>query len=67
MKYTLTTLALAASSLATPIQTSSETPSAFNITSVVSGGPGCPQGSIDINWTDNRILPICTRPIPKYP
>lgn len=60
MKYTFATLALAAASLASPVPDGgSPTPSSFKITNVVSGGSGCPQGSIDINWTDNRILPIC--------
>jgi hypothetical protein len=65
MKYILTTLALAASSLATPVPDSSPAPSSFKITNVVSAGSGCPQGSIDIDWTDNRILPICT--VPPFP
>jgi hypothetical protein len=60
MKYLFTTLALAATSLSSPVPDSSPAPSSFKITNVVSGGSGCPQGSIDINWTDNRILPICT-------
>jgi hypothetical protein len=60
MKYLFPALALAATSLATPVPAASEAPSSFKITSVVSGGSGCPQGSIDIDWADNRILPICT-------
>ena len=56
MKYTLTALALAAISFAAPTY---QSPDSFKINSVVSGGSGCPQGSIDINWTDNGILPIC--------
>jgi hypothetical protein len=58
MKYTFTALALAAVTLAAP--QSGATPPSFKIKDVVSGGSGCPQGSIDINWTDNRILPICS-------
>lgn len=58
MKYTLTTLALAALSFANPVPQTDAAPPAFKITNVISGGSGCPQGSIDINWTDNRILPI---------
>ncbi|KAJ4366411.1 hypothetical protein N0V83_008047 [Neocucurbitaria cava] len=58
MKYTFTALALAALSLASPVPDTTSAPLTFKITSVASGGSGCPQGSIDINWTDNRILPI---------
>ena len=66
MKYALATLALAASSLATPVPAaSSSTPSGFKITSVVSGGSGCPQGSIDVDWTDSKLLPI--RASPQFP
>lgn len=57
MKYTLTTLALAAVTLASPAP--SVAPSSFKIANVVSGGSGCPQGSIDIDWTDQKVLPIC--------
>lgn len=79
MKYTLATLALAAASLASPVPaTSYDAPSSFKIVNVVSGGSGCPQGSIDVNWTDNKIFPICTsshlafqkpttNPIPSIP
>ncbi|KAI4708907.1 hypothetical protein J4E89_006309 [Alternaria sp. Ai002NY15] len=55
MKYILTTLALAAATIAAPTY---QAPDSFKIKSVVSGGSGCPQGSIDINWTENGIMPI---------
>ncbi|KAF2846887.1 hypothetical protein T440DRAFT_557802 [Plenodomus tracheiphilus IPT5] len=55
MKYTLPTLALAATALAAPTNIA---PPAFKITNVVSGGSGCPQGSIDVSWTDSKVLPI---------
>ncbi|CAO2658074.1 Nn.00g073340.m01.CDS01 [Neocucurbitaria sp. VM-36] len=58
MKYTFTALALAALSFANPVPETYSAPPTFKITSVASGGSGCPQGSIDIKWTDNRILPI---------
>jgi hypothetical protein len=70
MKYTFATLALAAASLANPVPTtSSDAPSSFKIVNVVSGGSGCPQGSIDVNWTDNKIFPICKSPLltPRKP
>ncbi|KAL6706441.1 hypothetical protein ACN47E_005547 [Coniothyrium glycines] len=56
MKYTFTTLALAA--LSTALPQASPAPPSFKIKNVISGGSGCPQGSIDIDWTDNKILPI---------
>ncbi|XPS79929.1 hypothetical protein M3J07_011920 [Ascochyta lentis] len=56
MKITLPVLSLTALASALP-QTTSAPPS-FKITNVISGGTGCPQGSIDVNWTDNKILPI---------
>ncbi|KAH7391112.1 hypothetical protein DE146DRAFT_155845 [Phaeosphaeria sp. MPI-PUGE-AT-0046c] len=56
MKYTLTTLALAVATFASPAP--SVAPSSFKIANVVSGGSGCPQGSIDIDWTDQKVLPI---------
>ena len=34
-------------------------PPAFKLNNVIYGGSGCPQGSIDIKWTDSGILPIC--------
>ncbi|KAF2006688.1 hypothetical protein P154DRAFT_570074 [Amniculicola lignicola CBS 123094] len=57
MKYILSTLALAVASLATPVP-EAVAPPAFKINRVVSGGSGCPQGSIDIDYTNNAILPI---------
>jgi len=62
MKYILTTLALAAATIAAPTY---QAPDSFKIKSVVSGGSGCPQGSIDINWTENGIMPIC-KPLPRH-
>ncbi|KAH9880861.1 hypothetical protein IAQ61_001155 [Plenodomus lingam] len=59
MKYTLPTLALAAITLASPTNIA---PPAFKITNVISGGSGCPQGSIEVSWTDSRILPIYFTP-----
>lgn len=38
----------------------SAAPPSFKINKVISGGSGCPQGSIDVEWTNNAILPICT-------
>lgn len=65
MKYTFTALALAALALASPVPEAAA-PAAFKITNIVSGGSGCPQGSIEVDWTDNRVLPICMRrPIPS--
>ncbi|KAF2820735.1 hypothetical protein CC86DRAFT_304601 [Ophiobolus disseminans] len=59
MKYTFATLALAAATVATPVPgAASAAPSSFRITNVVSAGSGCPQGSIDVKWTDNKIFPI---------
>jgi len=59
MKYTFTALALAALSFANPVpEAAAPAPSSFKITNVISGGSGCPQDSIDIDWTDNKILPI---------
>jgi hypothetical protein len=59
MKYTITSLALAAISMASPVPDSAQSPSSFKITNVVSGGSGCPQGSIDVSYTDSAVLPIC--------
>lgn len=56
MKGLLATLALAAVSLASP---TNQAPDSFKIKNVVYGGSGCPQGSIDVDWTENGILPIC--------
>ncbi|PSN67193.1 hypothetical protein BS50DRAFT_385006 [Corynespora cassiicola Philippines] len=59
MKSTFTVLALAALSLANPIPDAiSAAPPSFRIKKVASGGSGCPQGSIDVDFTDSRILPI---------
>ncbi|KAF2033049.1 hypothetical protein EK21DRAFT_98605 [Setomelanomma holmii] len=61
MKYAFSTLALAAASLASPISevvSRDVAPTSFKITDVVYGGSGCPQGSIDVKWTDSKILPI---------
>ena len=44
---------------------SAASPPSFKINRVVSGGSGCPQGSIDINWTNNGILPICMSALPS--
>ncbi|KAJ4988849.1 secreted protein [Stagonosporopsis vannaccii] len=57
MKSTFLTIALATAVAALP-QTLSTPPPSFNITNVVAGGTGCPQGSIDVRWTDDAILPI---------
>ncbi|KAL1599313.1 hypothetical protein SLS59_006330 [Nothophoma quercina] len=57
MKFTLPILTFAAVASALP-QTTSIPPPSFKITNVISGGTGCPQGSIDVSWTDNKILPI---------
>lgn len=57
MKLPLPLLALPALSSALP-QTNSTPPPSFRITSVISGDTGCPRGSIDVKWTDTRILPI---------
>ena len=59
MKFTLPILTVAAVASALP-QTTSTPPPSFKITNVISGGTGCPQGSIDVSWTDNKILPIST-------
>src|SRR5690242_10768405 len=58
MKHTFFINALATAVAALP-QTTSTPPPSFNITNVVVGGTGCPQGSIDVRWTDSAILPIC--------
>ncbi|KAL5120416.1 hypothetical protein ACEQ8H_001706 [Pleosporales sp. CAS-2024a] len=59
MKYSLPTLALAAAVVATPLPAASPVaPTSFKIANIVSGGSGCPQGSIDIEWSDNKVLPI---------
>ena len=53
MKFLLSVAAVVAVAAAPP---------AFKIVNVVSGGTGCPQGSIEVNWTDERVLPICKSP-----
>jgi hypothetical protein len=61
MKYTFTAAALMAVAVANPIPDSvSASPPSYKITNVISGGSGCPQGSIDIDFTDSKILPIRT-------
>ena len=54
----LSVAAVVAVSSALP-QNLTAAPPAFKIVNVVSGGTGCPQGSIEVNWTDERVLPIC--------
>ncbi|KAF2017781.1 hypothetical protein BU24DRAFT_432390 [Aaosphaeria arxii CBS 175.79] len=59
MKYTLSSIVLAAVALASPVpEAVAVAPGSFRINNVVSGGSGCPQGSIDIDWTNSQILPI---------
>ncbi|KAF2868811.1 hypothetical protein BDV95DRAFT_597125 [Massariosphaeria phaeospora] len=58
MKYTFTALALAATALANPLPEAQGAPPSFRIKNVVSGGSGCPQGSVDIDYTDSKVLPI---------
>jgi hypothetical protein len=65
MKLSFSLLATSLSlTLATPLPSapSSLAPPSFKITNVVHGGSGCPQGSMNITWTDTRVLPICTSP-----
>lgn len=57
MKLGLPILAVAAVASALP-QSASTPPPSFKITNIVSGGTGCPQGSIDVKWTDEKVLPI---------
>lgn len=59
MKFILPFLVLAATSIAAP---QNAAPPSFRIKNVISGGSGCPQGSIDVSWTDSKVLPICTSP-----
>lgn len=47
-------------------QAASPAPQAFNITNVVAGGTGCPRGSIDVEWKDDKVLPICKLRLPAY-
>ena len=58
-------LPLLALSAPTTVERDSSSPSSYKINKVVYGGSGCPQGSLDINWTNNGILPICTVPSRK--
>lgn len=58
MKFVLSVAAIIAVASALP-QSLSTPPPSFKITSVVSGGTGCPQGSVDVDWTDEKVLPIC--------
>ncbi|KAF2737148.1 hypothetical protein EJ04DRAFT_461652 [Polyplosphaeria fusca] len=58
MKYSIAPLALAAISMASPVPDAVASPPSVKISNVVSGGSGCPQGSIDVSYTDNAILPI---------
>jgi hypothetical protein len=58
MKFVLSVAAVVAVASALP-QNLSAPPPAFKIVNVVSGGTGCPKGSIDVNWTDEKVLPIC--------
>jgi hypothetical protein len=55
-------LSLASLAFASPVPeaapAAAAAPPAFKIKNVVSGGSGCPQGSIDINFSDSAILPI---------
>lgn len=69
MRYTFAALAFAALSLANPLPDAAPAtaPSSFKIAGVVSGGSGCPQGSIDIDYTDSRILPICKLSLTSCP
>jgi hypothetical protein len=69
MKLTLPFLATALSlpfTHATPIPDAvappSTAPSAFKIVNVVHGGSGCPQGSLNLTWTDTQLLPITFPP-----
>ncbi|KAF2112184.1 hypothetical protein BDV96DRAFT_602631 [Lophiotrema nucula] len=59
MRYTFASLALVAAALASPLPDSvASVPSSYKISNIVSGGSGCPQGSIDVSYTDSTILPI---------
>ena len=61
MRYTLVTLALAALSMGSPVPDTGAAsyPPVFKISNVVHGGTGCPQGSIDVDWSSSRVFPIC--------
>ena len=58
MKYAIATIAFVALSSAAPLEQRGDAPSGFKIANIVYGGSGCPQGSLDIDWTDSRVLPI---------
>jgi len=60
MMKSIIALTLASMALASPVPepAAAAAPPAFKIKNVVSGGSGCPQGSIDINFSDSAILPI---------
>ncbi|KAF3002628.1 hypothetical protein E8E13_009012 [Curvularia kusanoi] len=57
MKFVLPAAALLGVVSALP-QNLSSPPPAFKIVNVVSGGTGCPQGSVDVDWTDDKVLPV---------
>ncbi|CAI6339345.1 unnamed protein product [Periconia digitata] len=53
------TIALAGAALASPVPDSvAAAPPAFKIDGVTYGGSGCPQGSINVEYTSQGILPI---------
>lgn len=59
MKYTIASIAtLLATSLANPVPATADSPPAFKINNVISGGSGCPQGTIDIDYSNSAIMPI---------
>ncbi|KAF2466023.1 uncharacterized protein BDR25DRAFT_238543 [Lindgomyces ingoldianus] len=59
MKYIVTSFTLAALVLAGPVpDVASPSPPSYKIISAIHGGNGCPQGSIDLEFTDSRLLPI---------
>jgi hypothetical protein len=52
-------LSLASLALASPVpEAPAAAPPSFKIQKVISGGSGCPQGSIDVNFSDSSIMPI---------
>lgn len=63
----LLALSLPALALSAPLLADRDAaaPPSFKINKVISGGSGCPQGSIDVDWTNNGILPICTSSPPS--
>lgn len=55
----LATLALAGVAFASPLpESAAAAPSSFKINGVISGGSGCPQGSIDVDYNSQGILPV---------